>query len=65
LRLIKAHHIRCTVDQQPYIQGFYPVIQLTLHLRYGIMPGSMDAGAAMITAETVDKVLELTERKYR
>jgi len=35
LRLIRQRHIRCTVDQQPYIQGFYPVIQLTLYLRYG------------------------------
>lgn len=65
LRLIKAQHIRCTVDQQPYIQGFLPVIQLTLYLRYGIVPGSMDSGAAIITAEEVDRVLELTEQKYR
>jgi len=65
LRLIKAHHIRCTVDQQPYIQGFYPVVQLTLYLRYGIMPTSMDAGATIITAETVDRAMQLTEQKYR
>ena len=65
LRLIKARHIRCTVDQQPYIQGFYPVIQLTLNLRYGITPASMDSGAAIITAETADQVLKLTEQKYR
>jgi len=65
LRLIKAQHIRCTVDQQPYIQGFYPVVQLTLKLRYGITPASMDSGAAIITAETADRVLQLTEQKYR
>lgn len=65
LRLIKAQHIRCTVDQQPYIQGFYPVIQLTLYLRYGIMPANMDSGATIITSETADQVLKLTEQKYR
>ncbi len=65
LRLIKANHIRCTVDQQPYIQGFYPVIQLTLYLRYGIMPVSMDAGATIITPATADRALQLTEQKYR
>jgi len=65
LRLIKANHIRCTVDQQPYIQGFYPVVQLTLYLRYGIVPYSMDAGSAIITADTADRALELTEQKYR
>jgi len=65
LRLVKAGIIRFTIDQQPYIQGFYPVMQLTLLKRYGIMPSSMDAGAAVITADQVDSVLRLTEQHYR
>jgi len=65
LRLIKAGHIRCTVDQQPYIQGFYPVMQLTLNLRYGIVPSDIDAGAAIIDRRNVERVIELTEKKYR
>jgi len=65
LQLIKDGHIRCTVDQQPYIQGFYPVIQLTHYLRYGLIPSDMDAGAAMITKQNVEKVTKLTEKGYR
>jgi simple sugar transport system substrate-binding protein len=65
LRLIRQGHIRCTVDQQPYIQGFYPVIQLTLYLRYGITPSDIDAGAAIIDKTNVEQVIELTEQKYR
>jgi len=65
LRLIRQGHIRCTVDQQPYIQGFYPVIQLTLYLRYGIIPSDIDAGAAIIDKSNVEQVVELTEEKYR
>ncbi len=65
LRLIQAGHIRCTVDQQPYIQGYYPVVQLTLYLRYGILPSDIDAGATIIDNDNVDRVLELTTRKYR
>jgi len=65
LRLIQEGHIRCTVDQQPYIQGFYPVIQLTLYLRYGIIPSDIDAGAAIIDKSNVEQVIELTEEKYR
>jgi len=38
LRLIKAGHIQFTIDQQPYIQGYYPVIQLALYCRYGNPP---------------------------
>jgi len=65
LSLIRQGHIRCTVDQQPYIQGFYPVIQLTLYLRYGIMPSDMDAGTAIINKSNVEQVIELTKQKYR
>jgi simple sugar transport system substrate-binding protein len=65
LRLIREKHIRCTVDQQPYIQGFYPVIQLTLYLRYGIVPSDIDAGAAIVDAANADEVMELTRRQYR
>jgi len=65
LRLIQAGHIRCTVDQQPYIQGFYPVLQLTLYLRYGIVPSDIDAGAAIIDKSNVEQVIELSEQLYR
>jgi simple sugar transport system substrate-binding protein len=63
--LIKKGHIRCTVDQQPYVQGFYPVVQLTLLLRYGITPYDMDAGAAIIDRSNADKVLDLTKKNMR
>ncbi|MBN1419998.1 MAG: substrate-binding domain-containing protein [Planctomycetes bacterium] len=65
LRLIREGHIRCTVDQQPYVQGFYPVIQLTLFLRYGLLPSNIDAGAAIVERGGVDRVIELTEEGYR
>jgi simple sugar transport system substrate-binding protein len=65
LRLVKAGHIRWTIDQQPYIQGFYPVIQLTQYRRYGIMPANVDAGASLIGTEQADRVLELSKRGYR
>lgn len=65
LQLIKEGIIRCTVDQQPYIQGFYPVVQLAQLVRYGIMPSDIDAGSTIIDRSTVDRVIELTERKYR
>ena len=65
LRLIMAGHIKCTVDQQPYAQGFYPVVQLTQYLRYGIMPSDIDAGATIIDKSSAAKVLEWTRQHYR
>ena len=37
LKLMRAKHIDFTIDQQPYLQGFFPVMQLYL---YNIPAGS-------------------------
>lgn len=65
LRLIQAGHVRFTIDQQPYVQGFYPVVQLALYCRYGLKPSNVDAGAAVISKENVDAVVELNAKGYR
>ncbi|MBN1587959.1 MAG: sugar ABC transporter substrate-binding protein [Pirellulales bacterium] len=65
LRLIKAGHVRFTIDQQPYAQGFYPVVQLALYCRYGIMPANMDAGAGIIDKHNVDDVIDLNKTEHR
>jgi simple sugar transport system substrate-binding protein len=65
LRLVRAGVIRCTVDQQPYIQGFYPVVQLALYCRYQLQPSDIDAGAAIIDRNNVDAVIRLTQEGYR
>ena len=65
LRLIKKGVIRFTIDQQPYAQGFYPVVQLALYCRFGIRPSDIDAGAALITAENCDSVMDLCRQNYR
>jgi simple sugar transport system substrate-binding protein len=65
LRLLRAGVIRFTIDQQPYIQGFFPVVQLTLYCRFGIQPSNIDAGAGIITGKDVDRVMELSKQHYR
>ena len=65
LRLIKAEVIALTIDQQPYVQGFYPVVQLAQYCRYGITPSSIDTGAALITKNNVDAVLKWCAQGYR
>lgn len=65
LRLVRAGTIAATVDQQPYLQGFYPVVQLALYRRYGLCPLSIDTGAALITRENADSVMALSATGYR
>jgi len=65
LELIRDGHVRFTIDQQPYVQGFYPVVALTLNLRYGIQPSDIDPGAGVIDADNVKQIIELSKAGYR
>ena len=65
LRLIKTGAIQCTIDQQPYSQGYYPVVQLTLYRRYGIRPSDIDAGAGVVAQGDVERIIGLTQENYR
>jgi simple sugar transport system substrate-binding protein len=63
--LMAEGHIDATIDQQPYAQGFYPVVQLTLFLRFGILPSTMDAGAAFIDRSNLDAIRRLSLEHIR
>jgi simple sugar transport system substrate-binding protein len=65
LELIQGGQIRFVIDQQPYVQGFYPVVALTLNLRYGIKPSDLDAGAGIVDHRNVKQVMQLTANGYR
>ena len=65
LRLVKTGTIDFTIDQQPYVQGFYPVVQLTHYCRYGLTPSNIDTGAALITKVNVDEVITLIAEGVR
>ncbi len=57
--------IIATVDQQPYSQGFYPIAQLALYLKYRLYPSDMNTGGLGLVDKTnVSKVKELTPQ-YR
>jgi simple sugar transport system substrate-binding protein len=63
--LMAEGHVEATIDQQPYLQGFYPVVQLTLFVRFGLIPASMDAGAAFIDRSNLDSVRQLSREHIR
>ncbi|MER8571307.1 substrate-binding domain-containing protein [Mesorhizobium sp. M1409] len=63
--LIAEGHLDCVVDQQPYAQGFYPTVQLTLYRRFGLMPSSLDAGAAIVDRQNVELVRQLSKQSIR
>ncbi|MEN3185792.1 MAG: sugar ABC transporter substrate-binding protein [Atribacterota bacterium] len=62
---IKSGYIKLTIDQQPYLQGFLPVVQLYLMKEYGLSAWDVNTGNAVVDASNVDLVLELSQKRVR
>jgi simple sugar transport system substrate-binding protein len=56
LSLIKSGDMTFTTDQQPYLQGFIPVLQLYLYKLSGgaVSPANTDTSLAYVTSDNVD-----------
>lgn len=56
---IKGGTLSATVDQQPYSQGYFTVVQLALAKRYGLAPSNFDtSGTGLVDASNVDAAVE-------
>jgi simple sugar transport system substrate-binding protein len=62
---IKEGTIAFAIDQQPYLQGYLPVVILTNLVRYGVVPGNhINSGPGFVTKETI-AVVEKLAGEYR
>jgi simple sugar transport system substrate-binding protein len=64
LQEVQAGNLGFTIDQQPYLQGFIPVVQLFLYkLSGGLMqPSNTDTGLLFVTKDNVGKYLNTQTR---
>lgn len=53
---IRAGDLDGALGQQPFLQGFWPVMQLYLEIDRGIAAANLDTRAQLVTAEDVDEV---------
>jgi simple sugar transport system substrate-binding protein len=54
------------IDQQQYLQGYLPVVFLTLNARYGLMPaGVVMTGPGFVTPENAQQVIDLSKQGIR
>ena len=65
LQEMKAGYIQAEVDQQPYEQGFMPVMEAYLAKKAGLAPASIDTGEALITPDQADKIMALSKQGLR
>src|SRR5262249_28203158 len=57
----RREHIRTgaltgSLGQQPFLQGFWPVVQLYLQIDRGVTAADLNTKAQLVTKDTVDKV---------
>ncbi|HEY3953118.1 MAG TPA: substrate-binding domain-containing protein [Streptosporangiaceae bacterium] len=61
---IKDGSILATVEQQPYLQGYYAVTQLALNLAYGSTPSDVNTGNEIVDKANVAKIAALAGTVY-
>ena len=61
LQQMKAGYVQVQIDQQPYEQGFMPVMEAYLAKKVGLAPADIDTGQGVVTPDQVDAIMELCD----
>ena len=68
LEAVRSGRMDFAIDQQPYLQGYLPVVLLAERARYGLFPvqrGLIRTGPNVVTRKTAARVLRLNRRGIR
>lgn len=65
LDAFKKGYVQMTSDQQPYLQGYLPVLSAALTKAYGVSPISYDTSAGLVTTDTYELFEELVNAGIR
>lgn len=68
LAAVRDGHLLFAVDQQPFLQGYLPVMMLAQRARYGLFPAQGDViptGPHFVTRETANQAIRLSKRSIR
>jgi simple sugar transport system substrate-binding protein len=48
-----------SINQQPYLQGYYAVEQLALQTKFGLRPANVDTGTFLVDKSNIAEVQHL------
>jgi simple sugar transport system substrate-binding protein len=68
LRAVRAGRMEFAIDQQPFLQGYMPIVLLTQYELYGVLPARgaiLPTGPSFVTAQEVARVARLSEAGIR
>ena len=57
--------VQLTSDQQPFLQGYMPILSLCQQVVYGLGPMNVDTGAGFVTADNYEAVATLATEGLR
>ncbi len=61
----KGGWVQLTADQQPFQQGYLPILSLCEQIVYGLAPINVDTGAGFVTPENYKVVADLATEGLR
>ncbi|MCP4317830.1 MAG: sugar ABC transporter substrate-binding protein [Hyphomicrobiales bacterium] len=62
---MQTGYVQVQVDQQPYMQGFIPVMQVYLADKVGLSPADVDTGQGIVTPAEADSIMKLSAQGLR
>ncbi|VAW10775.1 hypothetical protein MNBD_ALPHA09-878 [hydrothermal vent metagenome] len=62
---IETGYVSIVLDQQPFLQGYLPIVQLYLSSKFGFAGMNIDTGAALITKDNIGPVAKLAKDAIR
>jgi len=57
--------VQLTADQQPFLQGYMPILSLCQQVVYGLAPINVDTGAVFVTPDNYKAVADLAKEGLR
>ncbi|OBQ68969.1 sugar ABC transporter substrate-binding protein [Mesorhizobium loti] len=65
LQQMQKGYVQALVDQQPYMQGFMPVMEAYLNKKVGLAPSDIDTGQGIVRRDQADAIMTLSSQGLR
>jgi simple sugar transport system substrate-binding protein len=65
LQQMTAGYVQVQIDQQPYMQGFMPVMEAYLYKTAHLTPSDIDTGQGVVTPKDVPEIMEMSKQGLR